>query len=664
MINEINDYKKKYPDKSNEFNRYLESAEDLNKKINQPYSLVFIAEKGTGKTTLINFLLGLNYESEKQIKNKKKKVVEEEVLETGAGATTTFEVEIVQSKENMSHIIVEPYKEGDLLEIFQNFSGTIFKQVHKVKLDTIELPPEINRACRNMTLLKEETREEIINGDIKKQIVDLAKELAQTYGADEYDLFEKEIISRAHLKDRTTLEFKYEGTTNNLNEEKKWIKEIFRDLNLVKIDNVPLPKKVIIGLSREIFDFSKLEKVDKIIDTRGLEPGSVTDRRDIRKYFDYNENYILFFVDEFKKLSNSLITLLNQYVYDEDLEVCSRMGYLVNYKEDEPGKVIGYDGEVEDEEEGIHLKFNNLIQSFTDNRIFIEKDNIIYGNPRRSLNKSGSIEITGDDLEEFDSIEEAIEAKQKKRNEERINFLTSIFQIISHYHNKNNIKKDELLSKFSEFKSSIDQVDQIDLNLILDMIKEENYLSFKNKSCNINDGEINVFNIYRKYIEANHHSKLNALNYRRGIYNEMDIFCEGSNKITRKVQQDLQQYKDFIIMCLDDYVKDNKSISDNQRYKIDLLKNVIVKELEKAVKNINTKCYKCLEEEAFEKSDDIFWTTVQDLWGSGKGYKNNLVNGYNDNLYSKKIHTKIECFVENIIIDYKETCMKHIRDVD
>lgn len=60
-------------------------------------------------------------------------------------------------------------------------------------------------------------------------------------------------------------------------------------------------------LSKDIFDFSKFNRINKIIDTRGLEVTSNTDRSDIKSIFRDGENNILLFVDKFNSPSKSII---------------------------------------------------------------------------------------------------------------------------------------------------------------------------------------------------------------------------------------------------------------------------------------------------------------------------------------------------------------------
>ena len=65
ILNEIDYYTKNYPDNSSVLSRIRASLQEIAIKKNEKYSLVFVAEKGKGKTTIINYLLGLNYDKEK-----------------------------------------------------------------------------------------------------------------------------------------------------------------------------------------------------------------------------------------------------------------------------------------------------------------------------------------------------------------------------------------------------------------------------------------------------------------------------------------------------------------------------------------------------------------------------------------------------------------------
>ncbi|MGL4873118.1 MAG: hypothetical protein ACRC30_00495 [Clostridium sp.] len=178
------------------------------------------------------------------------------------------------------------------------------------------------RACRNITGLAE-------NRKLKE---DLGKELVSRYSVEDFDVFKERVILLANLDKRKTLDFTYEEL-GGLEAEKEWIKKIFKKINLVHIDEAPMPKKIVIEINREIFNFDKFSKIDRIIDTRGLEVGSITDRSDIKRMFRDEKNNIMLFVDKFNSPSKSIIDLLDHYLYDDEMECINRLGYIVNFRD-------------------------------------------------------------------------------------------------------------------------------------------------------------------------------------------------------------------------------------------------------------------------------------------------------------------------------------------
>lgn len=652
LINEIEEYTRKYPDSANELRGYSEQFLELQQRLTQEKSLVFIAEKGVGKTTLINFILGLNYKTEKLVRKKKRKV-EDEVLETGSGATTTSDVEIIQSKDGVNHIIINPYSLNEMEFILTNFCKNIFEEVHHINLSTEELPPELKRACINMTGLKEEFREINTDSGTQKIRVDLAKELATSYSCNDYKLFEQEVFKKANLNQRTKVNYTKGISSASIDEEKVWIKKMFRDLNLVKLQEAPLPKKIIVQLSQEVFDFSLLSGISKIIDTRGLEAGSVTDRIDIKDYFKSEGNHFLFLVDEFKKTSPALIQLLNQYVYDKDFEVVNRLGYIVNFKEGEPERVISYDGECEDESVGILHKRNDLLQIFKDNQVYIEDNQIIYTNPKRSLDLDGSINISRDDEEERGSYEDALLFKQQ-RIKERENLLEAISKIVKDYQSLNEQKLLELESKFQQFKDTIHEKYKLNLESVVDLIQSYNFrFSFENQSEQL----------YQQYLSEKHHSTINAINNRYGIYNHIDIYCEGSNYLVRQIQMELKQFKDSILAEIDKYKKEN-NLMPNQVNNLYFLKTNLNKYLSSFVEEISNKYYGILKEDIFNQNDEEFWTTVKGRWGKGLGYKEKVKQDYKMNIINKQLKEIINGELVHLFDMYRLGCLELIYTID
>lgn len=326
---DIDFYIRNYEESGIVLRRIQNQANKIYNQIAGKYALVFIAEKGAGKTTILDYLLGLTIEKEKtNEKTGRTYKVEEDILETGSGATTTSEVEVTQSLGENSNLVVIPYEKDEMEEILCSFAKIMFNSAHDISSnEEVQLATELIRACRNMTGLTDPRKQD------KK---DLAKELALKYTVDEYDIFQQEVIRLADISNRIQTEFCYDEKTD----EKVWIKKIFRRLNLVREPKAPLPKKIIIQLSKQVFNFEVLGNVERIIDTRGLEVGSITDRTDIKKIFREEQNNIILLVDKFSSPSKSIIDLMEHYVYDRNMECINRISYIMNFKDGDKDLVI------------------------------------------------------------------------------------------------------------------------------------------------------------------------------------------------------------------------------------------------------------------------------------------------------------------------------------
>ena len=632
---EIDFYINNYPENSNVLERIKSTVNEIDKKLHSQYSLFFLAEKGAGKTTIIDYLMDLIYEKQKvnKVTEKKYKVIED-VLETGAGATTTSEVELCQSLIQNTKIKIIPYSEEDINDLLVSFSKIMFKNVHNIKdNEQLSMAPELIRACRNMTGLTEN----------KKLKEDYAKDLAMTYDAKCYNDYETEVIKRANLGNRNVLEFTYEMGSIS---EKEWIKKVFRKINLVHMEDSPLPKKIIIEINKEIFNFSKLKRINKIIDTRGLEAGAVTDRSDIKSLFRYEQNSIVLFVDKFNSPSKSLIDIFDQYIYDKDMEYIDRLGYIVNFRDGEPENVIDCGGTVEDEPDGISEKMNQVIQIFKENNINFRTSNIIYVNPRRFLNQEGKMKFDEDDdyyRYEFDTKDKIIEHKKGIREIERGEFEENVTNIIEEYELKLLKEKEEVISRYLQIKNDIDKISIVNIEKVSNMIKE-NILSFHLKDV--------VTDIYGQYINGKFPSTLMAINKRHGIYNDNDIYCEGANFIERCVKGKLKNFKDTIINALNELME-QETLNNNQRNSINFLIKDVNNYFFKYVEIINNYFYYKLKNDVYSVEDENFWNNVKNRWGEGPGYRKDVSNYYKENIISKSFYNEIDEEVKNLVNAFK-----------
>jgi hypothetical protein len=198
-----------------------------------------MGQKGIGKTTTILELFGLN----KTINGK-----HEELLTTAAGGTTTCEVELLKSNKSNTYFEIEPIEEHLFNQYVDDFC-MMYDDIGNIGENSY-LPTEIARSIRNMVGLK------------KKDIASLRKDCKDS------DAFKIEILRRINPKDRanTTVDCQiFNGTYFKDCQDK------FNQINLCKLKDVMLPKKIKIYLTNDIFDFDENPFVSSIVDTRGID---------------------------------------------------------------------------------------------------------------------------------------------------------------------------------------------------------------------------------------------------------------------------------------------------------------------------------------------------------------------------------------------------------
>jgi energy-coupling factor transporter ATP-binding protein EcfA2 len=186
---------------------YLES---IKKNLGTTYKLVFIGQKGSGKTTTILELFGLN----KKIDGK-----EEELLVTGAGGTTLCEVELLKSNKPITYFEIEPV-DGRLFNQSVDAFCSIYDE-SDVRREGDGLPSEIKKAITNMAGLK------------LKDIKSLRKEYKDN------NAFKEEINRRIDSKNRnrTIIDCQLDNGSFFADCQNK-----FFELNLGRIKDVMLPR--------------------------------------------------------------------------------------------------------------------------------------------------------------------------------------------------------------------------------------------------------------------------------------------------------------------------------------------------------------------------------------------------------------------------------------
>lgn len=334
----------------------------------EKYKLIFIGTKGDGKTTTILELFGLNKEMNKK---------NVELLLTGSGGTTVCEVELLESNKSVSYFKIDPIDVTLLNQYIDDFC--LLYEVEEVTGDSpTYLPSEIARSLRNMIGLKQNEITLLRNKYKSKEE------------------FKKEIHQRIGLKKRTKKIIECQkGKDGTFFED---CKAKFNEINLCKIPEVMLPKKIKIFLTKDILDFGHNPFLSSIVDTRGIDTilSASSDsknsmkREDILDYIEKEQNDCLYiFVDRFtsvpsqgiSELLRTRLTIGNEF----------RFYLLVNIKENEAEEVVTDDGKAGTMQAGIDYRKIDIIDKFKQLNIRFADQNVLFYNAKENIPSNSTL---------------------------------------------------------------------------------------------------------------------------------------------------------------------------------------------------------------------------------------------------------------------------------
>ena len=328
----------------------------------EKFKLVFIGTKGHGKTTAILELFGLNKMINKKI---------EELLLTGPGGTTVCEVEILESSKPFTYFDIEPVTP----QLFDQYVNDFCLLYDFGDEDTSNDPPpyvptEIKRSLRVMMRLQEK--------DVEK----LSKEFKVR------DAFKKEILRRINCQKRTRTIIECEKNNGTFFED---CQSKFETISLCKLDDVMLPKRIKIFLTKDILDFGEEAFISSIIDTRGIDTtlSSSSDankmkREDILDYIDKEQkNCLFFFVDRFISVpSQSISELLRSRV---QIGNEFRFYLLVNIEKNQAEEVLTDEGKAGTIQAGIDYRKGDVLDKFKQLKIRFDDQNVLFYNAKENF---------------------------------------------------------------------------------------------------------------------------------------------------------------------------------------------------------------------------------------------------------------------------------------
>jgi hypothetical protein len=567
----------------------------------QRYNLVFIGQVGAGKTTAICHLLNLvqEVEVERTLRSGKKVFIKktQELLSTGAGKSTICEVVIRPAK--FTYVEIDPYESSELQQLIEEFGLWIWQKAHLATTKIrVEIPPdELLRAIRNIV----ELPEIIVSGKIE----DCALGFASYFASDRYADFQEELIWRGKLSARTETKIQPQSEDRD---EKLWLSGVFQALNVAKISNFSIPKRIYLNLSPKILGFDH-QRIGNIIDTRGLDLAT-KDRRDLAEYIRKSDESICIFTERFPSAPANVMQIIGKYLTPTAKDLNTKFALLVMPRKGEPEKVIGADGlAVDDLAQGLALRKANIDNVFSNEQINFSFENIFFYDALAgylgdgSLDRSDeSVDIDGDRQQVFVDIERVI-IDRERQLEAEIGILTQQVEQIR-------TGKD-----FAQFENEI-------VFVAHQKIRE---------LSSLNLGKNSFTDDYIDMLPA-HHCTLRATNNRYGQYElqDIDIYFNGRYLAESLIRQSTEKYQAEILAVINavetEISHGSTLVTMMHRLRAQIDENYEALAIDLGVEIETILSERLLAPQDYE--DSVFWQQAIDRWGQGSGYKLDVLSMY------------------------------------
>lgn len=567
----------------------------------QDYNLVFIGKIGVGKTTAICHLFNLFREEEKTVGKTEKTVNKvSELLSTGSGRTTICEVVIQPSISERSFLEIEPYSDDEVKEFIREVCIYFWNKEHDQNSEVSDLPPaELLRAIRNITDLRDP--------QIERKRVDKASELAQSSGS--FDSFVKSVLERADLPRRKQTRLESPHNFENVEDEKKWLRNNFSNLNLGKMDKFSLPRKIYVGVSNKLIDFNKYPRFKSIIDTRGMD--NSRDRKDLSDYIRSQDNSICLFAEHFIAAPSNISELLKRYLTRESRDIDTKVALLVLPRKGEPENVVNLDGKVEDRYEGTEVRKNQIDDAFARENIKFSSENIFFYDALQFYDEDHILKPHYEKNDVFDARTEVLDAINNliSRREE------ALLQEVEGYEDSFHvIKNGGGLSPQEEKMIN-------DLKKTIESHGSTGFLS-------------NLEDRYKNHLKSYHVMVFRAINNRFSTYDlrDIDIYFDGSTVTEVLLRDRLLESKAEIIGAIE-LVEEHASEKSGLKPVMQILREQIDESFEKTVIEIGQETCDCIRDSlAPQTYSNPFWDYAQNRWGQGCGYRDDVLGQYSSQI--------------------------------
>jgi DNA polymerase III delta prime subunit len=540
---------------------------------NETYKFIFIGQKGIGKTTTILELFGLI---------KKNDLENHDLLTTAAGGTTTCEVELLKSDKPITYLEIEPIDVQLLNQYIDDFCS-IFYDKENIGENSY-LPSEIARSIRNMISLKKKDIE-LLRNDYK----DINK-------------FKEEILRRIDIQNRNRTIIECQSANGTFFKD---CQEKFNAINLCKIKDVMLPKRIKIFLTKDIFDFAEIPFVSSIVDTRGIDTilSSSSDsnkmkREDILNYIDREQNNCLFFfIDNIKPAPSQGISELLRTRLSIGNEF--RFYLIMNIIGKEAEEVMTDDGKAGTMQIGIEYKKEDILDKFKQLNIHLPENNLLFYNAKENNPENKYI---------LDCIENNLSSYKK--------YLFKLCDEIkkAYYKLKFDFENNQYaLKNFEQLQMYVENVNAP--NNVFDMLLE----------------------IFIRELQNIHHARLAAINRYEGEYYAFNFFHEISLIVENLFDDFFAQSKIRIIDKVNEFIN-YRNITEIDKINY----HVFLEKFENDYSEYRNQLKEFIKMEIKKCFHARTWDQAVAEYGQGKGYKNRVLDIYKNELmiFASKIDVR------------------------
>ena len=534
---------------------------------------------------------------------------------------------IVTPAEN-TEFEIDPYPRKEVERIIGDFCFTAWKRVYpdsnneeQKAADQSNFPQELLRAVRNVLKLSEGERRED----------DAEIRLAREFSSEAYEQFLSQVLSQAKLDSRTLTKLTCPATETD---RRAWIKKTFDDLNLARLDTVSIPRRITLRVDGTLLT-PQMAKVSAVIDTKGVDAVQFN-REDLDRYIRDDREAFCILTEGFGTAPTNVAPLLQRHITPEVPMALSKFALMVVPRGSEPENKIGTNGPVGERDVGIKLLRGQIDGTLSS--LGIRGLNVFFFDPLQHFERAGvdwkrradseGEEVTSDRDEAWKEIFKAIELREDKAWE-RVTQINDIFQKIREGKGPN--PHEEALVRQARAK-----------------IAEYRNITLANAD--------RFLEMYRRNWEgpgSRIAGWLRATNNRFGVYEArtINVYYDAVPISEQLVRTAVSRSKEAVLEIVR-AVRNTSPPDSDLRELLAVLETRIDTSFESMVREVGAFMQTYLNGTALAPQDltNPFWASVQNRFGQGPGFRDDVLNMYADQMGG----------IEGVFMDSAESAWKRI----